>query len=84
MDEADDAHGVRAGVLDPLVSRGETRLRRLRKYVEWRRKRRPEYLAETAEALLDGRALETITIMEYVWDKRNMVLANEKLLRGHE
>ena len=38
----------------------------------------------TAEAVLDGRALETIPIMEYVWERTNRVLANEELLRGRE
>ena len=38
----------------------------------------------TAKAALDGRALETIPIMEYVWGRTNRVLANEELLRGRE
>ena len=40
--------------------------------------------AGTAKALLDGRALETIPILEYVWEKTNRVLTNEELLRGRE
>ena len=40
--------------------------------------------AGTAKVLLDGRALETIPIMEYVWQRTNMVLVNEDLLRGRE
>ena len=38
----------------------------------------------TAKAVLDGRALETIPIMEYVWKRTNSVLASEELLRGRE
>ena len=40
--------------------------------------------AGTAKAVLDGRALETIAIMEYVWERTNRVQANEELLRGRE
>ena len=40
--------------------------------------------AGTAKAVLDGRALETIPIMEYVWERTNKVLAKEELLRGQE
>ena len=29
-------------------------------------------------------ALETIPIMEYVWERTKRVLAKEELLRGHE
>ena len=38
----------------------------------------------TVKALLDGRALETIPIMEYVWERTNRVLVDEELLRGRE
>ena len=41
-----------------------------------------EVFAGTAEAVLDGRALETIPIMEYVWERTYRALANEELLRG--
>ena len=51
---------------------------------EGRRKLRLENLRGTAKALLDGRALETIPIMEYVWERTNRVLANEELLPGRE
>ena len=33
---------------------------------------------------LDGRTLETITIMEYVWKRTNGGLVNEEPLRGRE
>ena len=36
------------------------------------------------KAVLDGRVLETIPIMEYVWERTNRVLANEELLRVRE
>ena len=38
----------------------------------------------TAKAVLDGRVLETIPIMEYVWERTNSVLVKEELLRGRE
>ena len=38
--------------------------------------------AGTAKALLDGQALETIPIMEYVWQRTNRDLMNEELQRG--
>ena len=34
--------------------------------------------------MLEGRALETIPIMEYVWERTNRVLVTEELLRGRE
>ena len=37
-----------------------------------------------AKAVLDGRALETAPIMEYVWERTNRVLVNEELLQGRE
>ena len=40
--------------------------------------------AGTPKAMLDGQELETIPIMEYVWERANMVLAKEELLRGYE
>ena len=49
---------------------------------EGRRKLRLENLRGTAKALLDGGALETIPIMEYVWERTNRVLANQELLPG--
>ena len=51
---------------------------------EGRRKLRLENLRGTAKALLDGGALETIPIMEYVWERTNRVLANEELLPRRE
>ena len=36
------------------------------------------------DCLLDGRTLETIPIMEYVWKRTNGVLVNEEPLRGRE
>ena len=38
--------------------------------------------AGTAKALLDGRTLETIQILEYVWERTSRELAKEELLRG--
>ena len=35
-------------------------------------------------ALLDGRALETIPIMAYIWERTKRLLANEELLRGRK
>ena len=40
--------------------------------------------AGTAKAVLDGRTLETIPIMGYVWERTNRVLAREELLREGE
>ena len=40
--------------------------------------------AATATAVLEGRALETIPTMEYVWERTNRVLANYELLGGRE
>ena len=40
--------------------------------------------AGTAKAVLDSWALETVPIMEYVWERTNRVLAKEELLRGRE
>ena len=37
--------------------------------------------AGTAGALLDGQALETIPIMEYVWQRATRGLVNEELMR---
>ena len=85
MDEADDRDGVKAGFFARLEPRREDwALRMLRsahvlkgaRNVDWKT------FAGTAKALLDGRALETIPIMEYVWERTNRVLANEELLRG--
>lgn len=38
--------------------------------------------AETAKALLDGQALATIPIIEYVWQRTNREQVNEELQRG--
>ena len=46
--------------------------------VDWRT------LARTAKALLDSRALETIPIMEYIWQRTNRDLVIEELLLGRE
>ena len=40
--------------------------------------------AGTAKAVLDGRALEPVPIMEYVWERTNSVLAKEELLGERE
>ena len=87
MDEAGDGNGVKAGFFARLEPRREDwALRMLRsshvlkgaRNVDWKT------FAGTAKAVLDGRALETIPIMEYVWERTNRVLAKEELLRGRE
>ncbi len=87
MDEADGGDGVKAGFFSLLESRREDwALRMLRSAhvlkgagnVDWKT------FAGTAKAVLDGRALETIPIMEYVWERKNRDLAKEELLRGRE
>ncbi|MCY4557702.1 MAG: hypothetical protein OXF79_15230, partial [Chloroflexi bacterium] len=87
MAETDDADRARAGFFARLESRREAwALRMLRSAhvlkgagnVDW------NTFAGTAKALLDGRTLETIPIMEYVWERTNRDLAKEELLRGRE
>jgi len=87
MDEAGDGDGVKAGFFARLEPRREDwALRMLRSAhvlkgagkVDWKT------FAGTAKAVLDGRALETIPIMEYVWERTNRDLAKEELLRGRE
>ena len=87
MEEADDADRVKAGFFARLEPRREDwALRMLRSAhvlkgagkVDWKT------FTGTAKAVLDGRALETIPIMEYVWERTNRVLVNEELLRGRE
>ena len=87
MDEAGDGDGVMARFFARLEPRREDwALRMLRSAhvlkgagnVDWKT------FAGTAKAVLDGRALETIPIMEYVWERTNRVLVNEELLRGRE
>ena len=85
MDESDEADRLRARFfarLEPL--RGDWALRMLRSAhvlkgagnVDWKT------YAATAKALLDGQALETIPIMEYVWQRTNRELVNEELQGG--
>ena len=85
MDESDEADRVRAGFFARLEPRREDwALRILRSAhvlkgagnVDW------NTYAGTARALLDGQALETIPIMEYVWQRANRELVNEELQRG--
>ena len=87
MEEAGDADDVKAGFFARLEPRREDwALRMLHSAhvlkgagkVDWKT------FAGTAKAVLDGRALETIPIMEYVWERTNRVLANEELLRGRQ
>ena len=86
-EEADDADRVKAWFFARLESRREDwALRMLRSAhvlkgggnVDWRT------FTGTAKSVLDGRALETIPIMEYVWERTNSELVNEELLRGRE
>ena len=87
MDEAGDGDGVKTGFFARLEPRREDwALRMLRGAhvlkgagkVDWKT------FAGTAKAVLDGRALETVPIMEYVWERTNRDLAKEELLRGRE
>ena len=87
MEEARDTDGVKASFFARLEPRREDwALRMLRSAhvlkgagkVDWKT------FAGTAKAVLDGRALETIPIMEYVWERTNRVLAREELLRERE
>ena len=85
MQESDEADRVKAGFFARLEQRREDwALRMLRSAhvlkgagnVDWKT------FAGTAKAVLDGRAFETIPIMEYVWERTNRELANEELQRG--
>ena len=38
-------------------------------------------IAGTAKAVVESPALETLPIMEYVWERTNRVTVNEKLLQ---
>ena len=87
MEEADDADRIKAGFLAQLESRREDWALRMLSgahllkgagNVDW------NTFAGTAKAVLEGRALETIPIMEYVWERTNRVLVNKELLRGRE
>ena len=87
MAETDDADRAKAGFFARLESRREDwALRMLRSAhvlkgagnVDW------NTFAGTAKALLDGRTLETIPIMEYVWERTNRELVNEQIMRGRE
>ena len=86
-EKADDGDRVRAGFFACLGSRREDWARRMLRSahvlkdagnVDWLT------FAETAKVPLDGRALEMIPITENVWQRTNMVLVNEVLLRGRE
>ena len=85
MDEAKDADGVKAGFFAGLEPRREEWAQRMLRSahvlkgagnVDWKT------FAATARAVLDGRALETIPIMEYVWERTKRDLAKEELMRG--
>ena len=85
MDEAAD--GAKAGFFARLeLGREDWALRMLLSphvlkgagNVDWKT------VAGTAKAVLDSRALETVPIMEYVWERTNKVLARDELLRGRE
>ena len=87
MDEAKDADGVKTGFFARLEPRREEWAQRMLRSahvlkgagnVDWKT------FAATARAVLDRRALETIPIMEYVWERTNRDLAKEELLRGRE
>ena len=85
MQESDEADGVKAGFFARMELRREDwALRMLRtahvlkgtRNVDWKT------FTGTAKAVLDGRAFETIPIMEYVWERTNRELANEEWQRG--
>ena len=85
MQEGDDEDQVKAAFLARLETRREDWARRMLRSahvlkgagnVDWRT------FAATAMALLDGRALETIPIMEYVCERTYRVLAIEELRGG--
>ena len=85
MDEASDADGVKTGFFARLEPRREDWAQRMLRSahvlkgagnVDWKT------FAATARAVLDGRALETIPIMEYVWERTKRDLAKEELMRG--
>ena len=87
MDESGDEDGVEAGFfsrLDPqredwvLQMLRSAHVRKSARRVDWKTS------ARTAKAMLDGRVLETIPIMGYVWEQTNRVLAREELLQGPE
>ncbi len=87
MAEADDADRARAGFFARLESRREDwalRMLRSAHVLKGAGNVDRNTFAGTAKALLDGRTLETIPIMEYVWERTNRELVNEELLRGHE
>ena len=84
-EEADGADRAMAGFFARLESRREDwALRMLRSAhvlkgagnVDWRT------FGGTAKSVLDGRALETIPIMEHVWQRTNRDLAIEELRSG--
>ena len=85
MQESDEADRVKAGFFARLEQwREDWALRMLRSAhvlkgagnVDWKT------FAGTAKSVVDGRAFETIPIMEYVWERTNRELANEELQRG--
>ena len=87
MKEADDADGMKYGCfarLEPRREDGVLRMLRSAQVLKGAGKVNWKTFAVTAKAALDGRALETIPIMEYVWERTTRVLANELLLRGRE
>ena len=87
MEEAGDGDEVKTGFFARMEPRREDwALRMLRSAyvqkgagkVDWKS------LAGTAKTVLDGRALETVPIMEYILERTNRVLAKEELLRGRQ
>ena len=79
MEEVGDGLREKAGFFARLEPRRERwALRRLRSahVVKGGRKRRLEDLRG------DGQALETIPILEYVWERTNRVLVKEELMQG--
>ena len=85
MEKADDADGVKAVFFARLELRREdwvvqmlrsTNVLKGARNIDWRT------FAGTGKAVLDGQALETIPIMEYVGERTSRLLANEDLMWG--
>ena len=87
MGEAGDADRVKAGFFARLEAWREDWAQRMLRgahvlkgagNVDW------NTFAGTARALLDGQALETVPIMEHVWERTKRELEIEELQRGDE
>lgn len=87
IEEADDADGVKAGFfarLEPRCENWAVRMLCSAHVLKGAGKGDWKTFAARAKAVLEGRALETVLIMEYVWEGTNRAMVNEELLRGGE